>query len=169
MTGPTAQSPFQKKNFGYHAKIVQKQILLFFGPFQFCLIFLVYTIVFFPRFCTCVFSCIRTEYGDLRSESPYSVWIQENTDQKNSLFGHFWRSVDLGNKCANWYIATLLPEDNRRKLNLLKIFIWCTLMFLFWFRLILGGVFIGLILGYNRGSEKYSEHSQTSKMWFLQK
>ena len=29
-----------------------------------------------------VFSCIRTEYGDLRSKSPYSDRIQENTDQK---------------------------------------------------------------------------------------
>ena len=29
-----------------------------------------------------VFSCIRTEYGDLRSKSLYSVRIQENTDQK---------------------------------------------------------------------------------------
>ena len=28
------------------------------------------------------FSCIRTEYGDLLSNSPYSVQIQENTDQK---------------------------------------------------------------------------------------
>ena len=28
-----------------------------------------------------VFSCIWTEYGDLRSNSPYSVWIWENTDQ----------------------------------------------------------------------------------------
>ena len=28
------------------------------------------------------FSCIRPEYGDLRSKSPYSVRIQENTDQK---------------------------------------------------------------------------------------
>ena len=27
-------------------------------------------------------SCIRTEYGDLGSKSPYSVPIQENTDQK---------------------------------------------------------------------------------------
>ena len=35
-----------------------------------------------------VFSCIRTEYED----SPYSVGIQENTDQKNSVFGHFSRS-----------------------------------------------------------------------------
>ena len=28
------------------------------------------------------FSFIRTEYGDLRSKSSYSVRIQENTDQK---------------------------------------------------------------------------------------
>ena len=35
-----------------------------------------------------VFSCIRTDYGDLRSKSPYSVQKQENADQKK-LFGHF--------------------------------------------------------------------------------
>ena len=29
-----------------------------------------------------VFSFIRTEYGDLLRKSPYSVRIQENTDQK---------------------------------------------------------------------------------------
>ena len=29
-----------------------------------------------------LFSCIRTEYGDLWSKSPYSVQMQENTDQK---------------------------------------------------------------------------------------
>ena len=29
-----------------------------------------------------VFSCFRTEYGDLLPKSPYSVRIQENTDQK---------------------------------------------------------------------------------------
>ena len=29
-----------------------------------------------------VFSCIRAECGELRSKSPYSVRIQENTDQK---------------------------------------------------------------------------------------
>ena len=32
-----------------------------------------------------VISCIWTEYGYLRSKSPYSVRIQENTDQKNLL------------------------------------------------------------------------------------
>ena len=29
-----------------------------------------------------LFSCIRTEYGDLIGKSPYSVRIQENVDQK---------------------------------------------------------------------------------------
>ena len=29
-----------------------------------------------------VFSCIQTEYGDFLRKSPYSVRIQENTDQK---------------------------------------------------------------------------------------
>ena len=36
-----------------------------------------------------LFLCIWTEYGDLRSNSPYSVRIQENTDHKNFLFGYF--------------------------------------------------------------------------------
>ena len=40
-----------------------------------------------------VFSRICTEYGEiLRSISPYSVKMRENTDQKNSAFGHFSRS-----------------------------------------------------------------------------
>ena len=37
-------------------------------------------------FCS-VFSCIRTEYGEIQSECG------KNTDQKNSEYGHFWRSV----------------------------------------------------------------------------
>ena len=52
-----------------------------------------------------VFSLIRTDYGKIRSISPYSVRMRENTDQKvfspnagkcapkkNSVFGHFLRS-----------------------------------------------------------------------------
>ena len=42
-----------------------------------------------------VFSCIRIEYGDFHSRSPYSVRMRENTDQKNFLSGHFSRSVCL--------------------------------------------------------------------------
>ena len=38
-------------------------------------------------------SCIRTEYGDLLRKSPYSVQMQENTEHRNSAFGHFSRSA----------------------------------------------------------------------------
>ena len=41
-----------------------------------------------------VFSRIRTEYGEIRSMSPYSVRMWENTDQKNSEYGHFSLSVN---------------------------------------------------------------------------
>ena len=39
------------------------------------------------------FSRIRTEYGEILSISPYSIRMRENTDQKNSEYGHFSRSV----------------------------------------------------------------------------
>ena len=34
-----------------------------------------------------VLSCIRTEYGDLRGKSSFSVRIQEATDQKQLRIG----------------------------------------------------------------------------------
>ena len=39
-----------------------------------------------------VFFCIRVEYGEVRSISPYSARMRENTDQKNSAYEHFSRS-----------------------------------------------------------------------------
>ena len=39
-----------------------------------------------------VFSRIRTEYGEIRSISSYSVRMRENTDQINSEYGNFSRS-----------------------------------------------------------------------------
>ena len=36
-----------------------------------------------------VFSRIRTEYGEKRSISPFSVQMRENTDQKTPEYGHF--------------------------------------------------------------------------------
>ena len=42
------------------------------------------------------FSCIRTEYGEIWSISPYSVRMRENADQNNSELGHFSRSVVYG-------------------------------------------------------------------------
>ena len=40
-----------------------------------------------------VFSRIQTEYGEIRSISLYSVRMRENTDQNNSEYGRFLRSV----------------------------------------------------------------------------
>ena len=42
-----------------------------------------------------VFSCIRTEYGEILRISPYSVRMRENADQNNSEYGHFLRSDSL--------------------------------------------------------------------------
>ena len=42
-----------------------------------------------------VFSCIRTEYGEIRRSSPYLLRMRENTDQKNSENGHFSRTKQL--------------------------------------------------------------------------
>ena len=38
------------------------------------------------------FSRIRTEYGEIRNISPYSVRMRENTEQNNSEYGHFLSS-----------------------------------------------------------------------------
>ena len=43
----------------------------------------------YSQFFQFVFSCIRAEYGEIRSISPYSVRMHENADQKNSEYGYF--------------------------------------------------------------------------------
>ena len=43
-----------------------------------------------------IFSPIRTAYGEIRSISPYSVWMQENVDQSISEYGHFLGSGHIG-------------------------------------------------------------------------
>ena len=40
-----------------------------------------------------VFPRIQTEYGEIRSISPYSVRMRENTNQKNFEYEHFSRSA----------------------------------------------------------------------------
>ena len=56
----------------------------------------------YSEFFWSVFSRIWTEYGEILSFSPYSVQVQENTDQKNSEYVHvscgiilhrFWNNV----------------------------------------------------------------------------
>ena len=39
------------------------------------------------------FSCIRAEYGEIWSISPYSLRMRENAYQNNSKYGHFSRSA----------------------------------------------------------------------------
>ena len=50
--------------------------------FRFCVIGTLWKVSKYGVFSWSVFSCIWTEYGDLRSKSSYSVQIRENTDQK---------------------------------------------------------------------------------------
>ena len=44
------------------------------------------------------FSRIWTEYGEIRSISPYLVRMRENADQNNSKYGHFLRNVLFGKR-----------------------------------------------------------------------
>ena len=56
------------------------------------------------RFFWSVFSCIWVEYGGLRSISPYSVQIQENTDKKNL---HVWT---LFTQCVDKVLSIVAHE-----------------------------------------------------------
>ena len=49
----------------------------------------------YSEFFWSVFSCIWTTYREIQSISPYSVRMRENTEQKNSEYRHFSRSVEL--------------------------------------------------------------------------
>ena len=58
-----------------------------------------------------VFSCIRTEYGEIRSISSHSVQMRENTDQNHSEYGHFLRS-------DSHHIEATLPAFNCSKVTI---------------------------------------------------
>ena len=47
----------------------------------------------YPELFWFAFSRIRTEYGEILRTSPYSVQMRKITDQYNSEYGHFLRSV----------------------------------------------------------------------------
>ena len=56
----------------------------------------------YSEFFRCVFSRIRTEYGEIGSISEYAEYLvrmRENTDQTNSKYGHFPRSVKYMKIC----------------------------------------------------------------------
>ena len=76
-----------------------------------------------------VFSHIWTEYGQIRSVSAYLVWMEENTDQKNSRYGHFLRStcqtsnMECFPKILNGFF--LQNTSDYRYLKGLWIRLWC--------------------------------------------
>ena len=59
-----------------------------------------------------VFPRIRTEYGEIRSISPYSIRMWENMDQKSSKYKHFLRSI-YGR--ITEYVTARVKDDNLRK------------------------------------------------------
>ena len=58
-----------------------------------------------------VFSRIWSEYREMQSNSPYSVQMQKNTDQKSFGFGHFSRCDAVGGSQHR-------KSSTRRKQNL---------------------------------------------------
>ena len=74
-----------------------------------------------------VFSRIRTK---CRSKSPYSVQTRENTEQKNSKYGHFftqcrmplWLQILLSDRCLGVSVHCLILHNVRKSLELRQIF-----------------------------------------------
>ena len=51
-----------------------------------------------------IFSRIWTEYGEILSISPYSIWMPENTEQKNTEYRHFSKSAPHAiTRTSNWH------------------------------------------------------------------
>ena len=68
------------------------------------------------------FSRIRTEYGEIRSISLYSVRMGENADQNNSEYGYFLSSVNHTGIYAMAQIIFLLPpRDIELNLKVLSL------------------------------------------------
>ena len=67
------------------------------------------------------FSHTCTEYGQIRSISPYLVWMRENMDQNNSEYEHFSCSVEeeLGTRLGIYLIAGFSPVHQWRCLRCL--------------------------------------------------
>ena len=58
-----------------------------------------------------VFSLIRTEYGDIKSVSQYSVQLWENMNQQKHKYGHFSRSAKhkgFYTFAEKWFLVYLL-------------------------------------------------------------
>ena len=72
-----------------------------------------------------VFFHIRTEYGEIRNVSPYSVQMWENTDQNNSKYGHFLRFYAVSDfKNIKDKRCKRFPTV-KKLLNSLKLHLYC--------------------------------------------
>ena len=82
-----------------HDKICFKTFHIFYALWPQNIIHAKYYYITLPKKCSylelfwSVFSRIPTEYREIQSISEHSVQMRENTDQKNSEYGHFLRSV----------------------------------------------------------------------------
>ena len=70
----------------------------------------------YPEFFWSLFSLIRTEYVE-----RYSIQMRENTDQKNSEYGHFLRSD--GSYCKIWLTGGWIHREIKR-IKLPEKFTW---------------------------------------------
>ena len=71
-----------------------------------------------------VFPRIRTEYEEILRISPYSVRMQENTDENNSEYRHFLRSVFFKNTRSQMFyrvLNKLLTKHNKAGIYLFKL------------------------------------------------
>ena len=66
------------------------------------------------KFFWSVFSRIQAEYGEMRNISPYSVQMRENTNQKNSEYGHFSCSVFFFFKMVSMEMESLAVWTKRK-------------------------------------------------------
>ena len=69
------------------------------------------------------FSCIRTEYGEIRSISPYSVQMRENGDQNNSEYGHF--VAVLLSEMLSYFYKKYIYEIKMLSPHRQDVILWC--------------------------------------------
>ena len=96
-----------------------------------------------------VFFRIRTEYGEIRSISPYSVRMRENTDQNNSEYGLFLFSAYLSRKRQK----SLISSEKRDIITLILILKWYWLLI------------IPINIAYNQEHIAFSSRAYSQYFW----
>ena len=67
--------------------------------------------------------CIRTEYWEIRSISPDSVQMRENTDRENSEYGPFSRSGVFKTLCQTFKMELFVKKSDLQTIIFTKSFI----------------------------------------------